>query len=155
MSKFFFICIGSTCGLYYEVGVDLLIYCIWFYICVLYVSFWRVRCKWLGLGVSGSRSLDDTYVFWSSLDILRPKTLFGASPSGGQSVKVLGGYQEHPAVHQLAHHQLFTLGMPLHLSVPLFCQLLSDSCPAWLPGCGEHQMKKYMSLQESKKICGI
>lgn len=29
-----FLCVGSTDGLYKEVGVDLLICCNWFYVCV-------------------------------------------------------------------------------------------------------------------------
>lgn len=46
--------------------------------------------KWLGVGVSGTRSLDNPYVFRLCLDVLRLKACIGASPSAGQS----GGCQE-------------------------------------------------------------
>lgn len=67
---------------------------------------------------------------WTSSD---PKINSKAALVGGQSVKVLGGCQEHPTLPQLACPELFTLGVPLSLLVPLFCQLLidfSDSCSA-------------------------
>nr|KAF6471650.1 hypothetical protein HJG59_011022 [Molossus molossus] len=76
-----FLCIGST--LYNEMGVDVLICCIWFYACVPVYFFLEgggVSGQALGfpeveawIGVSGSRSLDNTYVFWLSLDSLRLK----------------------------------------------------------------------------------